>query len=150
MLIDELEMLQAEAGCRRTVLRSAHCIDTPDPAGLAALFTLGGELHRPAGEPVQGRAAIEATYRSRPAERLTRHLVVSTLVEMQAPDEACALSRVLLWVGDAGAIHRLKHRMKLESVSGLLQQALLIDVAAKVLADNLASLLCAAAASQAD
>ena len=40
--------------------------------------------------------------------------------------------------------------MKLESVSGLSQQALLIDVAAKVLVDNLASLLCNAASIQAD
>jgi hypothetical protein len=32
--------------------------------------------------------------------------------------------------------------MHLEAVSGLSQQALIIDVAAKVLADNLASLLC--------
>lgn len=39
------------------------------------------------------------------------------------------------------AFKRLKHHMKLESVSGLSQQALIIDVAAKVLADNLASLL---------
>jgi len=35
--------------------------------------------------------------------------------------------------------------MKLEAVSGLSQQALIIDVAAKVLADNLTSLTCAAA-----
>jgi hypothetical protein len=48
------------------------------------------------------------------------------------------------------AFKRLKMCMKLESVSGLSQQALLIDVAAKVLADNLASLLCAAASEQAD
>ncbi|MBL8280182.1 MAG: nuclear transport factor 2 family protein [Pelomonas sp.] len=102
MLIDDLALLKAEAGCRRTVLRSAHCIDAPDPAGLAALFTVQGELHRPSGEPAQGRDAIEAAYRNRPAARLTRHLVVSTLVEMQAADTACALSRVLLWVGDAG------------------------------------------------
>jgi len=40
------------------------------------------------------------------------------------------------------AFKRLKSRMKLESVSGLSQQALIIDVAAKVLADNLAALLC--------
>ena len=40
--------------------------------------------------------------------------------------------------------------MALESVSGLSQQALIIDVAAKVLADNMASLLCAAAAAQHD
>ncbi len=46
------------------------------------------------------------------------------------------------------AFKRLKHRMALEAVSGLSQQALIIDVAAKVLADNLSSLLCAAAAAQ--
>lgn len=44
-----------------------------------------------------------------------------------------------------GSIHeafkRLKHRLGLESVSGLSQHALLVDVATKVLADNLAALL---------
>ncbi len=35
----------------------------------------------------------------------------------------------------------LKHRLGLESVSGLSQHALLVDVATKVLADNLAALL---------
>lgn len=43
------------------------------------------------------------------------------------------------------AFKRLKHHMKLESVSGLSQQAVIMDVAAKVLADNLASLLCTCA-----
>jgi Transposase DDE domain len=48
------------------------------------------------------------------------------------------------------AFKRLKHRAHLEAVSGLTQQALIVDVAAKVLADNLASLLCAAADEQHD
>ena len=48
------------------------------------------------------------------------------------------------------AFKRLKMRMKLECVSGLSQQALLIDVAAKVLADNITSLMCGAAAQQAN
>lgn len=48
------------------------------------------------------------------------------------------------------AFKRLKHRVHLEAVSGLSQQAVLVDVAAKVLADNLATLLCAAAAQQHD
>jgi hypothetical protein len=39
------------------------------------------------------------------------------------------------------AFKRLKNRLGLESVSGLSQHALLVDVATKVLADNLASLL---------
>ena len=37
---------------------------------------------------------------------------------------------------------RLKHRVKLESVSGLTHCAVLIDVYAKVLADNLNALVC--------
>jgi hypothetical protein len=41
-------------------------------------------------------------------------------------------------------------RLHLESVSGLSQQALIIDVAAKVLADNIAALMCATAAVDAD
>jgi hypothetical protein len=42
------------------------------------------------------------------------------------------------------AFKRLKHRLHLEAVSGLSQQALLVDVAAKVLADNIAALMCLA------
>jgi Transposase DDE domain len=48
------------------------------------------------------------------------------------------------------AFKRLKHRLHLEAVSGLSQQALIIDVAAKVLADNITSLMCACAADKAD
>ena len=48
------------------------------------------------------------------------------------------------------AFKRIKLRLKLEAVSGLSQQALIIDVAAKVLADNITSLMCAAADEHAD
>ena len=48
------------------------------------------------------------------------------------------------------AFKRLKHQVKLESVSGLTQHAVLVDVHAKVLADNLASLVCMGAAQVAE
>jgi Transposase DDE domain len=48
------------------------------------------------------------------------------------------------------AFRRLNSRMKLESVSGLSHHPLLTEVAAKMLADKLASLLCAAARRQGD
>ena len=48
------------------------------------------------------------------------------------------------------AFKRIKERLKLEAVSGLSQQALIIDVAAKVLADNITSLMCAAGAEHAN
>ena len=47
------------------------------------------------------------------------------------------------------AFKRIKHRLYLEAVSGLSQQALIIDVAAKILADNIPSLMCSAAADHA-
>jgi Transposase DDE domain len=46
------------------------------------------------------------------------------------------------------AFKRMKHRLHLEAISGLSQQALIIDVAAKVLADNITSLMCSAASHQ--
>ena len=48
------------------------------------------------------------------------------------------------------AFKRLKHRLHLEAVSGLSQQALIIDVAAKVPVDNLTSLMCEATITQAN
>jgi hypothetical protein len=45
------------------------------------------------------------------------------------------------------AFKRLKHQGKLESVSGLTQHALMVDVHAKVLADNLTSLVCIGAST---
>lgn len=48
------------------------------------------------------------------------------------------------------AFKRIKERLKLEAVSGLSQQALIIDVAAKILADNITSLMCAAGAQHAN
>lgn len=45
---------------------------------------------------------------------------------------------------------RLKHRAKIESVSGLTQHTVLIDLYAKVLADNLNALVCMGASEDAD
>lgn len=45
---------------------------------------------------------------------------------------------------------RLKHRTKIESVSGLTQDAVLIDLYAKVLADNLNALVCMGSSENAD
>jgi hypothetical protein len=95
--------------------------------------------------------------RSAPRVRLVRQVtpggairVLLTDLDSQAyPCEAFSELYHQRWRIEEG-FKRLKHRMALESVSGLSQQALIIDVAAKILADNLASLLCAAAAAQHD
>jgi len=51
---------------------------------------------------------------------------------------------------EALSYKRLKHRVKIESVSGLTQHAVLIDLYAKVLADNLNALVCMGASEDTD
>lgn len=97
--MDALQRLLIQETCRELVLRAAERADGHDAAGLAALFAPDGVLRRPTGQPLAGRAAIEAAYAQRPRERLTRHLVTNTLVEVESPARATARSRVLLWAG---------------------------------------------------
>jgi hypothetical protein len=75
-------------------------------------------------------------------------VLMTNLSPQQAPAAAFGALYHCRWRIEE-AFRRLKHRLKLESVSGLSQHALIIDVAAKVLADNLCSLMCAAAHSNA-
>ena len=92
-----------------------------------------------------------------PRVRLVRQLspggavrVLLTNLDSQAfPCEAFAELYHQRWRIEE-AFKRIKHRLLIESVSGLSQQALIVDVAAKILADNLASLLCAAASQHQD
>ena len=80
--------------------------------------------------------------------RLVRHVSSSgrtrVLATSLAQDMASAAELAELYHGRwriEEAFKRLKHRLGLESVSGLSQHALLVDVATKVLADNLAAQL---------
>jgi len=98
--MDPLQRLLIQEACRELVLRSVACADAHDAAGLAALFLPEGVLRRPGGQsPLVGRAAIEHAYAQRPRERITRHLVTNTLVEVESASAASARSRVLLWAG---------------------------------------------------
>lgn len=94
--------------------------------------------------------------RQAPTVRLVRHkapngctrvLMTNIGAELVAAEEFAELYHQRWRIEEA--FKRLKHRMRLESVSGLSQQALIVDVAAKVLADNLACLMCTAAAAAA-
>jgi uncharacterized protein (TIGR02246 family) len=104
--MDDLERLLIENACRRLVLQAAAHVDAGEPAELAALFTEDAVLQRPQGPPLLGREAIQQAYAARSPQRLTRHLVASTLVEVQSAQAARARSVVLLWAGsladDAG------------------------------------------------
>lgn len=99
--MDELHNQTIVAACREIVLRAAAATDARDAPALAALFTADAVLERPNADPIHGRHAICQAYASRPAERLTRHLVTNTMVDLIAPGEAHVSSLVLVWSGNA-------------------------------------------------
>ncbi len=88
------------AACQDTVLRAAAAADAGDASAVANLFTTDAVLERPNAAPLQGRDAIRLAYAGRPAERMTRHLVTNTLVDIITPGETHASSLVLLWAGN--------------------------------------------------
>lgn len=111
------------------------------------------ELNRPSARDVADFGCLDTA----PRVRLVRQTSPNGLMRVLATNlDECGFAPVVF--GDIyhqrwrikEAFKRIKHRLHLECVSGLSQQALLVDVAAKILADNIASLLCAVAQDQAN
>lgn len=96
-----LERQLAESACRDVVRRAALKLDANDFDGFAAFFTRDAVVVRPGKEPLHGVEAVLESYRSRPASNVTRHVVAGSVVDLRAPDEAHAISNVLVWKGTA-------------------------------------------------
>lgn len=97
------ERLLIERACERVVLDSVHYNDSGDFAAMAALFTVDAVLHRPSGAPLTGRDAIVASYRQRPADRITRHICSNMRVTLLEDGKAHVLTYALLYAADASA-----------------------------------------------
>jgi len=100
-LMDAADRMAIRQACSELVLRAVACVDGNDAARLARLFAEDAVLVRPNGAALHGREAIRDAYAQRPADRITRHLVTNTVVEVESPTRARALSYVLLWTGSA-------------------------------------------------
>lgn len=96
-----LERLLVEQACRDLVQQAVARTDAQDHDGFAALFTADAVLVRPNGQALNGRHAIVASYRERPANRITRHLLCGTGFTRCDDEVAEATTQVLLWTGDA-------------------------------------------------
>jgi uncharacterized protein (TIGR02246 family) len=94
-----IERLLVEQACRDLVLQAAAHADSRDADALAALFLADGVLVRPTGPELHGRAAIRDSYATRPAGRITRHMVTNSVVEIEMDGRARVRSHVLLWIG---------------------------------------------------
>lgn len=90
-----------EHACQRLVLESVAANDRQDYDGFAEFFTPDGLLHRPAGTPLRGRVEIVESYRSRPRNRLTRHICTNTVVHVESTSSARAITYVVLYSADS-------------------------------------------------
>lgn len=96
-----LDRLLIEQACRDLVQLAVARTDAQDHEGFVALFTPDAVLVRPNGAALSGREAIVASYRERPANRITRHLLCGTLFTACDEAAAAATTQVLLWSGHA-------------------------------------------------
>lgn len=85
--MDATSRIQAIQDCEQALYRTYHALDDGDYPAVAAGFAPDGVWHRQ-GKPLQGRAAIEAELRQRPAGRVTAHVVTNVAVELVDEDHA--------------------------------------------------------------
>jgi hypothetical protein len=104
-MIDDTSRIAIEWACTRLINRYTLLNDAGDWEGLVALFTEDGLYARPTqpGKAIIGREALLETYRSRPADMVTRHVVSNVVVDVESETEARAMSVILLYRGTAPA-----------------------------------------------
>lgn len=99
----EEERRAIEWDVTRLIHQYVNIGDAQEWEAVAALFTQEGSLRRPSGgEPIRGREAILAAFKSRPPRAL-RHVVANIVVDVINPSEATAFSVILLFFGDLAA-----------------------------------------------
>lgn len=84
--------------CTELISRYAYLNDGRRFEELAALFTEDALLFRPsaADQAIQGREAILAAFRKRPADTITFHVCSDILIDVLDADRARGRSRILL------------------------------------------------------
>ena len=98
----EEERRAIEQDCERLIKQYVNLNDAQDWRAVAALYTEDARFARPSkpGEFVEGREAILASFLARPA-RAQRHVIATTVVEVEDADHARAFSVIVLYMGDA-------------------------------------------------
>jgi hypothetical protein len=101
--LDPQQQLLAERAIERLILDYAAHNDAAAWEAVAALYVAEGRMSRPTAPDVyiEGREAILAAFRERPARR-SRHICANIRVEIESAGEARATSQILLFTS-AGA-----------------------------------------------
>src|SRR5262245_7617109 len=101
-VMTEHEILLIERACERLVIDFASYSDRQDHEALGALFAEEGSMTRPTGDPLAGRAAIIQSYRSRTANRITRHVCTNIRIDVESSDRARGLTYAVVYSANAG------------------------------------------------
>lgn len=95
--LSPLEQLLVKTACRELIMQTAAYADAGDFDAMTQQFSSAAILQRPGGEPLEGRDAILASYRARPAERISQHLLLGTRFTHVSAEQASAITQVQLW-----------------------------------------------------
>lgn len=92
-----------EQACAKLINQFAVFNDMGRHEELAALFVENGRYARPTDPEkfAEGRAAILAAFKARPADRLTRHIIANIIVDVTSATTATGISYIALYTGSA-------------------------------------------------
>lgn len=90
-----------EQACSRLINQFAVFNDANRHEELAELFVDDGSYARPTDPNtfVRGRAAILATFKARPADKLFRHLITNIVIDVHSAERATGMCYVTLYAG---------------------------------------------------
>ncbi|MBC8729912.1 nuclear transport factor 2 family protein [Paraburkholderia sp. UCT2] len=92
-ILDPILRVIAEHACRALVLTAADLIDRGQFADLPGVFSAKALLVRPNGATLTGCDAIITSYTTRPAGRISRHLILGTHFSEVSAQKAVAATR---------------------------------------------------------
>ncbi|MGS1008507.1 nuclear transport factor 2 family protein [Achromobacter anxifer] len=87
---------QDHMACIAALQRFAMLVDAARYDEAADLFAVDGVLQRP-DERIEGRAALLSSFKARPVQRLTRHILTNVLLEPAGPGRIRAFSYVSVY-----------------------------------------------------
>jgi len=100
--VSDAERRAIEQDCEKLALKSMMLNDAHEWDALSNLFTENAGFARPTDpdNPLEGRDAIRAAFKARPANRLTCHLCTSVIVDVIDADHARGRTTLTLITGD--------------------------------------------------
>lgn len=97
--LPQRDRIEIEWACTHLTHRFAQYLDARDFDAVVALFSVDGALSRPSApsEIVQGREALLAAYKARPAGKVSRHFITNTVIDVDSPTEAHGVCYILMY-----------------------------------------------------